>query len=199
MRDRVKIDLRDGTGTIDGVDLTLSGRFERALGGDGDDRLFGSGASDILDGGRGADRLLGRGDNDKLDGGDGADRLEGGSGADVLKGGGGADRLKGGGGADKLFGNAGEDRLIDGAGADKLFGGKGADVFVLKLDGATDRIRDFEDGSDLIRLAGVTFGQIDIQDRPGDLVRLTYSGDKLLIYGDGLDASDLGAADFLLA
>lgn len=73
--------------------------------------------------------------------------------ADVLMGGDGQDFLAGGQGADYLAAAAGNDLLSDGAGSDTLFGGAGQDLFVLTLDGHTDRIGDFQAGIDRIDLS----------------------------------------------
>ena len=84
MRDQVTIDFSTGKGTIDGVDITLNGRFEGALGGDGDDALSGGTFGELFDGGRGDDRLVGHGGNDVLDGGPGNDTMTGGAGDDIF-------------------------------------------------------------------------------------------------------------------
>lgn len=64
----------------------------------------------------------------------------------------GRDQIVGGAGNDSIAGGAGDDILVDGAGADRLSGGAGADVFVLRADGATDTITDFEPGVDRLDL-----------------------------------------------
>lgn len=64
----------------------------------------------------------------------------------------GRDQLVGGRGNDLLRGEAGDDILVDGAGADTLHGGTGADVFILRADGATDTIADFQPGVDRLDL-----------------------------------------------
>lgn len=85
---------------------------------------------------------------------DGITRIAGG-GATALSGGAGDDILSGGAAADTLSGGAGDDLLIDGGGTDLLTGGAGADVFVLDLDGATDRITDFDVARDRIDLSRI--------------------------------------------
>ncbi len=67
------------------------------------------------------------------------------------------DILIGGSGADWLLGGAGDDILEDGAGPDTLTGGPGRDIFVLRADGATDWITDFEPGRDRLDLSGWPF------------------------------------------
>lgn len=115
---------------------------------DGDDLLDGGAGSDILLGGAGRDTLLGGVDNDRLDGGDGDDQVLGGSGHDVVS---------GGDGDDHLYGEAGNDTLSDGAGRDVASGGEGDDVFVVSLDGESDRF-DGGEGSDTLDLTATVSG-----------------------------------------
>ena len=77
--------------------------------------------------------------------GDGADRIAGGSGDD---------RLFGGAGDDALMGGRGRDRLDGGGQDDRLAGGRGADEFVFRPGSGHDRIVDFRDDVDAIRLGG---------------------------------------------
>jgi Ca2+-binding RTX toxin-like protein len=58
--------------------------FEDVAGGDGDDRLFGTGAKNVFDANAGSDLLNGRGGQDLLEGGPGRDTLIGGGGADTF-------------------------------------------------------------------------------------------------------------------
>jgi Ca2+-binding RTX toxin-like protein len=85
---------------------------------------------------------------------DGITRVAGSTGT-ALSGGAGDDILLGGAGADTLSGGGGDDLLIDGAGTDLLTGGAGADIFILDLDGATDRITDFDVAWDRIDLSRI--------------------------------------------
>lgn len=64
----------------------------------------------------------------------------------------GPDRLVGTGGDDVIEGLGGNDTLIGNAGNDTLMGGAGADVFVFGVRGGMDRISDFQDGTDKLRL-----------------------------------------------
>jgi hypothetical protein len=158
------------------------------------ERLYGNGKANTLTGEGGDDHLFGRFGNDTIDGGTGNDVIRGHKGRDVLTGGDGDDWISGGGKGDTIY---------DGAGADRLRGGAGADVFVMSADGDKDRIRDFEDGIDLIDLSafGVTFDDLHIRDSAnGKQVRIRVDGETLWL-GEGagpLDASDLTGADFLL-
>lgn len=181
LRSDVKIDLADRSGSLDGVEVTLAGRFEAVVGGDGDDILRGARGHDTLEGMRGADQLTGRVGHDSLSGGKGADRLAGGS------------------GNDRLFGGAHGDILRDGPGRDVLSGGAGADVFVLSRDVGRDRITDFEAGSDRIALRGGDFDTLGLHDRAGGGVRLSHGDDRLLLDGPGLTADALTESDFLFA
>jgi Ca2+-binding RTX toxin-like protein len=71
-------------GTAQGVEIgtdTLSS-FENAVGGSGDDQIFGDDGDNFIAGGTGSDILAGADGADILDGGAGNDRLEGGTGWD---------------------------------------------------------------------------------------------------------------------
>ncbi|PCH75573.1 MAG: hypothetical protein COC12_00045 [Rhodobacteraceae bacterium] len=163
-------------------------------GGRGNDRIFGGAGHDWLKGGAGRDHIRGEG---------GRDHLFGGQKDDTLKGGAGADRLKGGAGTDILKGGAGKDRLIGGAGDDTLKGGAGADVFVFLSRGGKplgdDRILDFTDGSDLIRIAIAGVGYSDLT------LSAQGNGDTLIDTGfgtitlTGVDLSAIGTDDFLFS
>ncbi|MGR3433961.1 MAG: hypothetical protein ACU0CO_03585 [Shimia sp.] len=58
------------------------------------------------------------------------------------------------GAGETLRGLGGDDILVAGTGADQIFGNDGADLFVIRGDGFTDKIRDFEPGLDTIDLSG---------------------------------------------
>jgi Ca2+-binding RTX toxin-like protein len=79
----------DGEG--DGDTFTIANMIDDLQGGDGDDRLFGQGGTDLLRGDRGDDFLSGGNQLDLLFGGDDDDTLDGGGGADFLFGGNGFD------------------------------------------------------------------------------------------------------------
>jgi subtilisin-like proprotein convertase family protein len=150
------IDLAGGFSQIDGVQLTIAPGtvIENAIGGDGDDRLTGNAAANLLMGGRGNDVLAGLGGNDTLDGGAGSDTadystalaavrvslgvvgaqntLAAGSdtliGIENIIGGSAADLLWGNGDANRIEGRAGNDFIVGDAGDDQLLGGAGNDV-----------------------------------------------------------------------
>ncbi len=132
------------------------------------------------------DNIIGTNKSDTLTGDFAANVLTGRGGKDVIKGGAGDDKLYGGGNNDRLFGEDGKDVLIGGTGRDVLVGGKGndslrgnggADVFVFGKASGTDRVVDFADGSDILR----------ISDHSGGLAGLTIAalGDDLTIVHDG--------------
>ena len=82
--------------------------------------------------------------------------LAGQDGSDALYGFGSSDRLYGGTGNDLLNGGMGADLLDGGAGRDAQTGGGGKDVFVFNLKDGFDRITDFAEGVDVIRIAAAS-------------------------------------------
>ena len=195
-------DLLQGGNGLDSLDGgkgndTLNGGAKNDVlkGGSGDDSLIGEKGRDTLLGGKGEDTLLGGDGADSLNGGDnndllrggkGNDTLDGGSGKDVLKGDGGNDSILGNGGADTLKGGSGSDTLEGGKGNDRLFGDSDSDTFL--FNGATntgnDTIRDFENGSDIIKITGgVTFGDLTITQNGGNTV-VTWSNGSVTLTGE---------------
>jgi Ca2+-binding RTX toxin-like protein len=98
------IDLRQGRFSNfsgqDRVGVAYYAEIENAIGGDGNDTLYGNALANTLSGGDGNDRLTGLGGDDTLAGLKGNDRLNGGAGSDILTGGAGANSLDGGSGCD---------------------------------------------------------------------------------------------------
>lgn len=124
--------------------------------------IYGGAGNDTLLSGNGSDRLYGGDDDDTLSGGGGTDKLFGGEGGDNLSGGSGNDTLYGGFGNDTLSGGNSNDFLDGQEGADTLTGGAGNDTFVFtstahSTNAAPDRITDFTNGSELIKLTGLGF------------------------------------------
>ena len=139
-----------------GADILFGGADDDNLdGGTNNDTLNGGSGDDSIFGDTGSDILIGQSGSDTLDGGDNDDTLDGGAGDDVLDGGDGNDILRG---------RNGEDELAGGLGRDFLTGGQGADKFVFRSTAETvvganrDQILDFEQGVDLIVVAGLTPG-----------------------------------------
>ncbi|SMX45602.1 calcium-binding protein [Maliponia aquimaris] len=159
---------RGGDDSLDGGfgnDLMLGGAGNDSITGgddndtmngqDGDDTLFGDGGNDAMTGGAGADEMRGGADNDTMNGQDGEDVLEGESGDDILRGG------------------NGDDALAGGLGFDLLTGGQGADSFVFRaltetVAGASrDQIMDFQQGVDIIVVAGLSPGVFEFRGTAG--------------------------------
>ncbi|WP_017998579.1 calcium-binding protein [Paracoccus sp. N5] len=159
-------------------------------GGQGTDRLS---SIENVNGSNFADRLLGNAANNVLNGAGGNDRLEGQGGNDTLNGGIGADTLLGG------FGN---DVLNGAAGNDLLNGGAGADAFVFAVNNGADRIADWQDGIDRIRIVSGSW-QGERYDSFDDLdIRQTAAGAEVSFGGTtitlaGVQAGVLNAGDFV--
>ncbi|HEU0221793.1 MAG TPA: calcium-binding protein, partial [Paracoccaceae bacterium] len=190
------VDMTTGSSNYGGE---LYAQFENLNSGNGNDditgtaaanRIFTSGGDDVIYGGGGADSINAGLGNDTLFGGAANDRLYGGTGNDTLLGEAGNDRLYGGGN---------NDTLTDGTGADTLTGGGGADIFDLIVDTSLDRVLDYLDGTDLIRLAGQAFGGLTFTDLGGGVVDIGYAGDTVRVEDTAgvLVAANFTAADFL--
>lgn len=123
--------------------------IENFFSGSGNDDITGNHVKNWIKAGNGEDTIYGGGGNDNLNGNHQAD---------LIYGNGGNDTLRGGGGKDILIGGIGDDTLMGGIGRDKLTGGAGADTFVFKDGWAVDRITDFEDDFDTIRLDSALWG-----------------------------------------
>ncbi|MBW4515872.1 MAG: alkaline phosphatase [Timaviella obliquedivisa GSE-PSE-MK23-08B] len=132
-------------------------------------------------------------------GGETSDTLAGTPENDVLVGYSGNDLLVGLAGDDALVGGLGNDTLIGGAGFNVLTGGAGNDQFVIAAE-SRDWIVDFKVGEDLIRLANLTFGQLQVSAGTGDfaddtVVTLTETNTVLATLA-GIQPSAIGASSF---
>lgn len=160
---------------LDGNDTLVGGAdSDRLDGGNGNDVLNGGLGNDVLVGGAGVDtayylgsaairvnlgttaaQVTGQG-TDALSGienvltGSGSDVVTGNSLANSINTGAGNDVIVAGAGADILFAGIGNDRITAGSGNDVMTGGAGSDSFVFNLHDGSDRIADFEDGTDRI-------------------------------------------------
>lgn len=169
------------------------------------DVITGSILDDHIDGLAGNDRIIGRKGNDWLQGGQGNDTLIGGLGHDLLEGGdqrdvlngnNGHDSLNGGNGNDTLRGGKGRDVLMGGAGDDLLVGGPGRDTFVLTANWGSDRIADFRDVQDLIKLGdGITFADLNIS-QVGKNTLITLGEDRLTLRNVSMGL--IGETDFIV-
>lgn len=162
------LDLRQGEfstfGSYPDVVIAYGSKIENATGGAGNDTITGNNQANVL---------TGKAGKDQINGGAGSDQLKGGGGKDILKGQDGGDSLSGDNGADKLYGYAQNDTLYGGKGNDSLWGGKGkdtlkgqdgndkltgnggADRFVFSKGGDNDRIKDFTNNVDVIKIIGL--------------------------------------------
>lgn len=151
---------------------------------------------DVIKGKAGHDRLYGDAGDDRLFGDNGNDRLFGGGQNDRLYGQAGNDRLAGDNGNDKLVGGGGNDILVGGKGDDRLIGGLGADRFVFSAVAnlGNDTIADFQDGIDMIAIAGSTsFGDLSITQIGADTLVSWLSTSVTLT---SINVSDVTSADF---
>jgi serralysin len=153
-----------------GNDTLLGGSGnDNMVGGSGDDSMEGGNDNDTMVGNDGSDNMIGGSGNDLIVGQDGSDFLDGGGNEDILDGGNGDDTLEGSDGNDILRGRNGEDELAGGLGRDFLTGGQGADNFVFRALAETevganrDQILDFEQGLDLIVVAGLSPGVFEFR------------------------------------
>ena len=181
-----------------GDDLLYGGAGkDTMIGGEGEDKLFGGLGADILRGGGSGDHLGGGKGRDAMFGDLGADYLAGNIGRDVLRGGRGNDRLEGGKGYDELFGGLGNDILSGSLGNDTLHGGGGRDVFVFKAgaDYGTDRVLDFKDGIDEIKIVGASFADLVIRSTSAGNIRITIADGNTVVL-ENIDSSLISAADF---
>lgn len=192
----------------------------------GNDALFGGAGADRLDGGGGFDDAaytdatssvtvnLATGAHGGLAQGDvfvgierwtlsaHADSFIGDAGNQHVHGGAGNDVLDGKDGQDTLFGDAGRDVLTGGGGYDTLYGGAEGDTFVFGAGSRADRVQDFQDGLDLIRIVGVS-GVDDFSDlrmtQRSDGVLVTWASGVDSVLLAGLTTAKLSSADFLFA
>ncbi|MGD1937895.1 MAG: calcium-binding protein [Cyanophyceae cyanobacterium] len=188
----------------DGGDDFIDGADGEDLlrGGEGNDSLGGGLDDDFLLGEAGADILAGEDGDDFLQGGDGNDQLDGGFDDDLLNGGAGNDVLFGNDGEDRLLGGDGNDTLDGGLGLDTLTGGLGADTFAVDIDfllddaSEIDVITDFQDGTDLIAIAGLSpVDTLTWSDGSGG-VQVFVNGNQILQI-NGISSSVISPSDFV--
>ncbi|MCB2082319.1 MAG: proprotein convertase P-domain-containing protein, partial [Rickettsiales bacterium] len=189
--------------------------FEGAVGGSGNDKLFGNHEANLL---------RGLGGNDTISGFNGADTLDGGAGHDMLlywlagssvqvnleantasgdqaqgdvisgfedvTGGNGHDVLTGSHENNLLIGGGGNDTLTGGTGADTLTGNSGEDYFVYtsladSTDSATDLITDFVQGQDVLVLTGLGFTGVSAGVASGSVLGYSSGGGQTILSDDG--------------
>ena len=131
-----------------------------------------------------------------------------GKGDDKVMTGGGNDALFGSKGKDKLYGENGLDVLSGGAGKDKVWGGDGEDYFLFDVKAKAknlDKIKDFQDGEDMLLLAQKKFSKLDLGELTANAFNqhidytangtLKYDGKAFAKLASGLD---IDHADFLI-
>ena len=166
------------------IERLTGSRFDDVLTAEDQGDVFGT--SNTLNGLSGNDILISLGTGDFLNGGGGVDQLFGGDGVDVLRGDGGRDTLQG---------DAGDDRL---------YGGTSVDTFVFLNDGqnGADRIKDWEDGTDLIDLSDfgfASFAEVEaIASATGGVNTRLNFGDGNQVVIENLLVDDFDATDVIL-
>ena len=182
----------------DKISINTSARgFSLVSGGDGKDRVIGTGnilgggGNDILKATPGIKKNIsiwgGKG-KDALKGGLGSDYLNGGQNDDIVKGNEGRDTLFGGSGSDKLIGGIGDDYVKGGAGNDTLIGGKGSDVFYV---GEGDIVKDFSPSEN-------DFIYID-EDEYGTNIKASDTSEGVILASDtDLEVLIAGASAFVV-
>jgi ELWxxDGT repeat protein len=176
----------EGSDNLLGSDRT---DYIQALG--GQDTVDSCGGDDFIDGSYGDDRLISNTGDDNLIGGNGKDTLNSGNGRDTLWGGNGNDILRARSGDDILTGGSDNDLLDGGIGNDTLDGLSGDDIFVLKSGAGSDRILDFNLGSDRLGLAkGLQFDDLSF------VGQTILAGEEVLVTLDGINTEQLTSSDF---
>ncbi|MBC6476052.1 MAG: hypothetical protein GDA48_27240 [Hormoscilla sp. GM102CHS1] len=129
---------------------------------------------------------------------DGDDTLYGRDGDDTLYGRDGDDILYGYQGEDILYGGSGDDILEEGHGNNSLYGNEGADTFVLgKYRQGKHTIYDFEDGTDKIKLSGLSFEKVEIV-KMGSSTSIKVEGDDIeFAILRGIDPGLIDKTDFI--
>jgi RTX calcium-binding nonapeptide repeat (4 copies) len=138
--------------------------------------------SDIITLSSFSDFALGFDGNDTISGNGGADRLFGVSGNDLIRGGYGNDSVYGNLGADQLIGGPGADVMQGGVGNDTLTGGGGVDIFEFRAGDNNDRVLDWIDGVDRLRIYGTPGSvTVNLTELAGGDMRLSVLGMQIVI------------------
>ncbi len=176
------VDLGSGGAlSVDGIDIAAlaagSDEIENVFMGDGNDTVFGNGLGNEIHGMRGNDLLRADLGNDKVYGDDGKDTLHGEDGND---------KIWGGDSADQIYGSAGKDQL---------YGDLGNDSFVFAVGAGGDKIHDFEDDADVLKLDDAIWGGgLSKSDLIADYADVR-NGNTVFNFGDGNKVTILGVTD----
>ncbi len=210
----------------DGNDTLHGGQMNDTIfGGDGNDEINISAGNDTLNGGAGSDRLFVFSDRDltltnnqlKGLGTDDISRIEfanlyGRAKNNlidasqstqiqvVIRGNDGNDTLHGGQMNDTIFGGNGNDIIFGGNGDDILIGNSGADIFALESGQGTIKVKDFDNGSDLLGLtSSLSFNDLYITNNSAGtkvVIQNMADGDQVLAILDNVSAADVTPIDF---
>ncbi len=151
--------------------------IESALMGDGKDSVKGNGLANELHGMRGDDMLRGA---------NGGDAVLGGAGKDVLHGDNGNDTLWGGAGNDKIYGTADNDNL---------WGEADRDTFIFAVGFGSDRVKDFADNIDQLRLDDAIWGGGKTAAQVVAAFASVVDGNTLFNFGGGQKITVSGVTD----
>ncbi len=90
--------------------------------------------------------------------------------------------------------------LDGGLGNDILTGDQGSDTFALAAGNGVDTVTDFNDGSDRIRLLGLTFEQLAIAQGTGNNLNDTFISfnNERLASLSGVQFGNITSADFIV-
>lgn len=169
---------------------------DRIWGDSGDDKIYGGNGADTIEGGRGNDRIEGGFGEDQIEGGDGDDRIWGEQDDDYISGGKGHDYIHGGSGNDRIEAGKGDDEIVGGIGHDYLRGGYGNDT----ISGSNGKDRILGGAGDDILTGGVGKDKFEFyfdNDEGEDTITdFEIGDDKIKIFGDGYDYSDLNFAAY---
>lgn len=106
--------------------------------------------------------------------------------------------LRGAGGSDRLSGGSGADLIDGGTGRNRLYGDTGADAFYFVGSApSNDRVYDFEDGTDRIRIEADTISSFDdlVLSRAGaagEHTVITFETTRVALLYTDLDLIDAG-------
>jgi len=120
------------------------------------------------------------------------------SGIENLIGGRKGDRLTGDDAANTLNGGRGNDVLDGGRGKDLLIGGKGGDTFVFGDKAGRDRVKDYDQAADTLRIEDHSggFATLQIQDK-GQHLEIVHDGGTVLLLGEAGTTLTAGDFDFV--
>lgn len=170
-----------GAISLDGIDIAAlaggSDEIENIFMGDGNDAVFGNALANEIHGMRGDDLLRSDLGNDKVYGDDGRDTIHGED------------------GNDKIWGGDSSDQLYGSAGKDQLHGDLGNDAFVFATGAGADKIYDFENDVDTLKLDDAIWGGGLSKAQVIADYASVVNGNTVFNFGDGNKVTILGVTD----